>query len=276
MRRFGAKGLAVGEKFRDLFRPLPIEDAAGGANVTQFARCFWKFVFRAGILAGLVTFAVQKASSMVGQKDSGSDSTEPRRTRALPGDRATLWEITGGWRPYLKAVAADVLGGQVVGKVDPSDIVQAALVAAMQGVSGFRGKTVQDWQAWIVAIVRNEARQVQRHWHRDRRDVECEQALALGSKAEQPLAGSDSSPSQLAMRRERASQLMLAISQLDADDRQIIELRHFGGLSHEEAAAQMERTPAAARKLWGRALARLRAKLEDDNSSVLDKPLSSS
>ncbi len=207
---------------------------------------------------------------MVGQKDSGSDSTQPRRSRALPGDRAALWEITGGWRPYLKAVAADVLGGQVVGKVDPSDIVQAALAAAMQEVSGFRGNTIQDWQAWIVAIVRNEARQVQRHWRRERRDVECEQALALGSRAEQPLATPDSSPSQQALRRERASQLMLAISRLDADDRQIIELRHFGGLSHEEAAAKMGRTPAAARKLWGRALSRLRAKLEEDNSSVLD------
>jgi len=84
-------------------------------NVTHFARCFCKPVHRAGILARVVTFAVQKASSMVGQKDSGSDSTESRRSRALPGDRAALWEITGGWRPDLNVVAADVLEGQIGG-----------------------------------------------------------------------------------------------------------------------------------------------------------------
>jgi len=208
--------------------------------------------------------------------DSGSNCTQPRFSAALPDNRAALWEITGAWRPYLKAVAGDVLGGQVAGKVDPSDIVQTALVAAMQGISGFRGKTVQDWQAWIIAIVRNEARQVHRHWCRERRNVECEKALAVGSGADLPLAAADSSPSSRALRRERATQLLLAISQLGPDDRQIIELRHFGGLSHEEAASRMGRTPAATRKLWGRALERLRTKLEGDNSGVLNPaPLAS-
>jgi RNA polymerase sigma-70 factor, ECF subfamily len=208
----------------------------------------------------------------MGQQDSGSDDAEPRSSRALPGDRAALWEITGAWRPYLKAVAADVLGQQVVAKVDPSDIVQAALAAALQGIAGFRGKTIQDWQAWVVAIVRNEARQVQRHWRRGRRDVEFEQALAIGSDAEHPLAARDSSPSHVAMRRERAARLLGAIHQLGPDDRKIIELRHFGGLSHEEAAAQMGRTAAAARQLWGRALARLRAKLQEDSSGASQAP----
>jgi RNA polymerase sigma-70 factor (ECF subfamily) len=102
--------------------------------------------------------------------------------------------------------------------------------------------------------------------------VECEQALAMGSGAELPLATADSSPSHVALRRERAARLLLAISQLGLDDRQIIELRHFGGLSHEEAASRMGRTPAAARKLWGRALIRLREKLENDNSSLGHPP----
>jgi RNA polymerase sigma-70 factor (ECF subfamily) len=204
----------------------------------------------------------------MGREVFGSAGKQSCNSAAFPGDREALWELTGAWRPYLKAVASDVLGNNVVGKVDPSDIVQAALMAAMQGIAGFRGNTAADWQAWIVAIVRNEARQAQRHWRRQRRDVECEQAVALESNVQQPLAGPDSSPSHRALRRERASRLLLAISQLGADDRQIIELRHFRGLSHEDAAQQMGKSSAAVRKLWGRALAHLREKLEGDYSSL--------
>jgi RNA polymerase sigma-70 factor (ECF subfamily) len=204
----------------------------------------------------------------MGREVFDSGGTSAHFSAALPGDRDALLEITGAWRPYLKAVAADVLGGNVAAKVDPSDIVQAALVAAMQGITAFRGNTVQDWQAWIVAIVRNEARQVQRHWRRRRRDVECEQAAPVGSSIQQPLAAPDSSPSHRALRRERASRLLAAVSQLSEEDRQIIELRHFRGLSHEQAAQQMGKNPAAVRKLWGRALARLREKLGGDYSSL--------
>jgi RNA polymerase sigma-70 factor (ECF subfamily) len=233
--------------------------------VTVWKR-IWILGYRDIILASLVTSAAQKASSGMGHPHSGSNPKEPRHV--VPRDPASFWEMTCDWRPYLKAVAAGVLDDDVVRKVDPSDVVQTALVAAVEGLAAFRGQTIQEWQAWIIAIVRNEARQVRRHWRRQRRDVECEQPLPDGSEAGPRLAATESSPSFNAMRRERASRLLIAISKLGPQDQKIIELRHFAGLSHEETAARMGKSPAAVRKLWGRALARLREKLNAEQSSV--------
>ena len=114
---------------------------------------------------------------MVGQKDSGSDSTEPRRSRALPGDRAALWEITGGWRPYLKAVAVDVLGGQVVGKVDPSDVVQETLLRAFRHQDQCRAETDAQRAAWLRAILATTLAELMRRYSAQQRDLAVERSL---------------------------------------------------------------------------------------------------
>jgi RNA polymerase sigma-70 factor (ECF subfamily) len=48
------------------------------------------------------------------------------------------------------------------------------------------------------------------------------------------------------------------VERLPEDRRRVIALRHEEGLSFDEIAQRMGRTPAAVRKLWFRAVARLR------------------
>jgi RNA polymerase sigma-70 factor (ECF subfamily) len=63
------------------------------------------------------------------------------------------------------------------------------------------------------------------------------------------------------MSRERAQALQRALSQLPEEYRRVITLRHYEEQSFEEIGKQMERSTDAARKLWARAIERLRQEL---------------
>ncbi len=187
--------------------------------------------------------------------------------RARDGDRDALWEAVEGLRPYLRAVARSVLGGRLDGKVDVADVVQQSLLAAIERFDQFRGESAGEWQQWLVTIVRNEARNLLRFWHQDRRNLAAENAVAGSmmqidgsTEGEKPrLAAPEPTPSRQAATRQEAMQLLEAIDRLPAEYREVLRLRHFDGLSHREIAARTGKTDAAIRQLWVRALKHLRA-----------------
>lgn len=185
--------------------------------------------------------------------------------RARDGDRDALWEAVDGLRPYLRAVARSVLGGRLDGKVDVADVVQQSLLAAIERFDQFRGESAGEWQQWLVTIVRNEARNLLRFWHQDRRNLAAENAVAGsmmqtdGSEGEKPrLPALQPTPSRQAATRQEAMQLLEAIDRLPAEYREVLRLRHFEGLSHRQIAARTGKSDAAIRQLWVRALKHLR------------------
>ena len=72
------------------------------------------------------------------------------------------------------------------------------------------------------------------------------------------LLGGDRPPSEQARRAELADGVRRALARLDDDDRAILLLRPFEGLSNRQAAEVLGIEPAAASKRFGRALLRLR------------------
>ncbi|MBI3467061.1 MAG: sigma-70 family RNA polymerase sigma factor [Planctomycetes bacterium] len=166
-------------------------------------------------------------------------------------------------RPYLKQVAGRLLAGGLAGKVDASDVVQQALVAAAERFEQFRGTTAAQWQGWLVAIVRNETLNLQRFWHQECRDVGRDEVL-LPSTMNQEAASGRCTPSEIAIRRERAVRLTAAIERLPAEYRQVIELRNSQGLAYSEIASRLGRSEDAVRQMWVRALQRLRRDLGDE------------
>ena len=76
------------------------------------------------------------------------------------------------------------------------------------------------------------------------------------------LISPQSSPSHQAARRELAVLLADALQRLPEDYRETIVLRHLEGLTFPEVAGRMGRTEDSVKKLWARALARLRRALE--------------
>ena len=199
-------------------------------------------------------------------REARDEAIRDALVRARAGERDALWEAVEGLRPYLRAVARSILGGRLEGKVDVADVVQQSLLAAIERFDQFRGETPGEWQQWLVTIVRNEARNLLRFWHQDRRNVAAESPVAgsmvetgKGDEGEKPrLPAPEPTPSRQVATRQEAMQLLEAIDRLPADYREVLRLRHFEGLSHKAIARRLGKTDAAVRQLWVRALALLR------------------
>ncbi len=102
---------------------------------------------------------------------SSPDESAHLLRAAQNGDDSALWRLTEQMRPYLKAVVGRSVGQGFRGKFDDSDVVQQSLARAVSRFGEFEGKTVEQWQAWLVAITSNEAKNSLRYWRQQRRDA---------------------------------------------------------------------------------------------------------
>ncbi len=70
-------------------------------------------------------------------------------------------------------------------------------------------------------------------------------------------------PGTRAVAAEEAAMLMEAMKQLPQEYRDVIQFRNWDQLSFEDIGNRMGRSPEAVRKLWGRAIKRLQAIIEE-------------
>lgn len=180
------------------------------------------------------------------------------------GDHEARGQLLELYRNYLRLLARLQIGRRLQGKADPSDLVQDAFLAAQREFEQFRGNTEGELVDWLRQILASKLVDLARRYlSTRRRDVRLERqfveevdgsAAALGMA----LAQAGSSPSEAAVRRERAVLLADAIKSLPADYGEVIILRHLEGLSLSDVAARMDRTLDSVKKLWVRGIAKLR------------------
>jgi RNA polymerase sigma-70 factor (ECF subfamily) len=168
------------------------------------------------------------------------------------------------YRNYLELLARMHIGRRLQGKVDAADLVQETFLAAHRDFAQFRGTTEGEVVAWLRRILTaNLVDLVRRYCGAQRRDVRLERQL--GDEVDQSsrdiarvLVAKDSSPSQRAARRKQAVLLADALTALPADYGEVIVLHHLQGLDFPDVARRMGRSLDSVKKLWIRALARLR------------------
>jgi RNA polymerase sigma-70 factor (ECF subfamily) len=175
-------------------------------------------------------------------------------------------------RNYLRLLAGVQLAPHLRGKLDPSDVVQQALLRAHQKRDQFRGQGPAEEAGWLRAILASVLAETVRAFGRQQRDVGRERALEAGveessARIEAWLAADQSSPSEAAQRREEVSLLGKALAGLPEDQKQAVELRHLHGLAVAEIAAQMGRTEPAVAGLLRRGLKRLRELLAEGSEA---------
>lgn len=186
---------------------------------------------------------------------------------ARSGSSDALGRLLERYRRYLDLLARLEIDRRLQGKLDPSDVVQETFLEAYRDFAQFRGSTEPEVLGWLRQIlVSNLANQARRYLGTRGRDVRLERDLAVevdesSRLLDRGLIAPSSSPSQQAARREQAVLLADALGQLPADYREVIILRHLQGLSFPEVAGRMGRSADAVKKLWARALARLRGLL---------------
>ena len=149
------------------------------------------------------------------------------------------------YRDYLRLLARLQLDPRVRGQLDPSDIVQQAILTAHQKLDQFRGKTDAELAAWLRAILASHLALAARKLGRQDggRAQSLEATLEQSSaRLERCLASEQSSPSDGLMRAERLSQLATALAKLPEDQRTALELRHLRGMAVPEVCEAMGRS----------------------------------
>jgi RNA polymerase sigma-70 factor (ECF subfamily) len=195
--------------------------------------------------------------------------------RARAGDADALAGLVGRYREFVHLLVRSRCDGRLRARVDSSDLVQETLLRVTRHVGQFQGASEEEWRAWLARVAEREViHQYRHHLGAARRDAARDRPLAPpsssggASRLEQWWAGSQSSPSQAALRKERVLVLADALGRLPDDHREVLVLRHLEGLDFPEIAQRMARSHGAVRVLWTRALKKLRDELARDFSDL--------
>lgn len=168
---------------------------------------------------------------------------------ARRGDVAARWGALEACRAYLRLVASMKGWRRGDGGPDTSDVVQNAILDGWRGFSRFDGQTAGQLRAWLRVILIHALIKTRRRPRPAR--PECGSDI-LG------LASSVTSPSALAQRDESRSLIDSALGKLPDHYRAAIRLRLWDDLSFAEIGERLGLSDECARKLYGRAIARLR------------------
>jgi RNA polymerase sigma-70 factor (ECF subfamily) len=202
-----------------------------------------------------------------------SSQSDPRRLleQARHDNQAALGQLLEQYRPYLTLLARVQIGRRLQGKADAGDLVQETFLEAYRHFPGFQGNSEGELLHWVRQILAARvAKLVRRYLRTQRRDVRLERQVAdeLGASSRalgEVVPAPQSTPSERAVRREQAVVLVEALEHLPADYREVLILRHLEERSFAEVAQQMQRSVEAVKKLWARALPRLREVLGESS-----------
>ena len=197
---------------------------------------------------------------------------EPQETTdmlaaARAGSQDALGQTLEACRRYLLLIAQRELAPELQAKGGASDLVQQTFLEAQRDFPRFAGTTEGELLAWLRCILLHNLGKFSRHYRGTRkRGLDREVPLDAGSAAgvqKENLAADSLSPSGHAIAREQTAALERALARLPDDYQRVIHLRYREDRSFEEIAQAMQRSVAAVRKLWARAVERLKEVLEN-------------
>ena len=188
--------------------------------------------------------------------------------QARQGSEVARRQLLHTYRNYLKLLARLRIGHALQAKLDESDLVQETLLYAWRTFESFRGQTEAELMEWLRSILASTTAGHLRHYRTAKRDLTLERQLQHQfDQSSQLLDGAlldrGASPSQDAVRRERARQLADAIEQLSPEHREVIILRHLQGLTFVQIADRLGQSANSIQKVWARALVKLHELLKD-------------
>lgn len=198
---------------------------------------------------------------------SQSSSTSLRLLeQARNGNADSLGLLLRKYFRYLNSLSQGHIDQRIQMRVSPSDIVQETLLEAHRDFKNFVGTSLEEFTGWLRKILFNNlATAIESHLLTAKRDVRKQRSLDEQANSNHTYADFKrslntevSSPSSPLRRDEWLHQLSNAINQLPELQCQVIRMRHFDGLSFNEIATKLGKSPGATRMLWVRAVEKLK------------------
>jgi RNA polymerase sigma factor (sigma-70 family) len=165
--------------------------------------------------------------------------------RARRGDREAYGELVRAYQAIAFRTAYLVAGGAT----EAEDAAQDGFVKAWRALGRFRPGA--PFKPWLLRIVVNEA-------HNRRRSAGRRAHLAIRAAAAEPSGDAAPSPEASVLDAERRATVLAAVNELPDDQRIVVTLRYFAGLSEEEVAETLGIAPGTVKSRTSRALERLR------------------
>jgi RNA polymerase sigma-70 factor, ECF subfamily len=209
--------------------------------------------------------------SVAGQSPISSDF-DALLIVARRGNAPVLGSLLESFQPYLMSIARRELPSSLRGKYDAADLVQETLLEAHRGLEGFHGTDSDALRVWLCGILRHNLMDlIRRYRDASKRSIGREQSRDGGRDSGDPVnveIDPNPTPCTQASAREDIAAIREVLRCLPADEQAVILLRDFESLSYEEIGHRLDRSPEAARKLWGRAILRLRRLLKERRKSA--------
>jgi RNA polymerase sigma-70 factor, ECF subfamily len=173
--------------------------------------------------------------------------------------RGRLLEACGA---FMLQAARQMVSPNLRPKCAPSDLVQETALDAHRDFGQFHGERLEELCAWLRKILLDNAVSARRRYeHAAKREISREISLEASEAVADVLRDDAPSPRSILGRIEKQRHVEAALERLAPDHKSAILLRSRDHLSFAEIGAQMERSEEAARKLWFRAIERLRREM---------------
>lgn len=197
--------------------------------------------------------------------DASSETDELLR-RASGGDQQAVADLFARYRERLRRMVRLRLDRRLLGRVDPSDVLQETYLDVSQRAGEYFDNPRMPFFLWLRLMTGQRLTALHRqHLGAKMRNAGREISLYRGALPQASsvslaaqLLGRLTSASQMAMRAEMQTRLQEVLNSMDPMDREVLALRHFEELSNEETAEVLGIKKAAASKRYLRAFRRLK------------------
>ena len=201
----------------------------------------------------------------------GPDTEELVR-RVGAGDQAAVSQLLDRHRERLRRMVAARLDPRLLARVDPSDVVQEALLKAAQRLPEYARARPLPFYPWLRQLAWDRLVEMhQQHVRAGKRSVTREQADAVLSDQSAlllvaQLVDPGTGPGGQLLRKELRERLHAALAALPAQDREILIMRHLEQLKVSEIAAVLQLSEGAVKMRRLRAIQKLRELLDQEPS----------
>jgi RNA polymerase sigma factor (sigma-70 family) len=189
-----------------------------------------------------------------GRRAAVSSEDAKLAEQAKDGDTAAYGKLVRGHQAVAFRTAYLITGDAS----EAEDAAQEAFVKAYHALWRFRPGA--PFKPWLLTIVANEAK--------NRRKAAGQRAnLALRAAEKDSPSNASLSTEAAVVAAERRSELFAALGGLRQEDRLVIALRYFLGLSEAETAATLECAQGTVKSRLSRAIGRLRERMVKENDA---------
>ncbi|HEY1378417.1 MAG TPA: sigma-70 family RNA polymerase sigma factor [Gemmataceae bacterium] len=193
-----------------------------------------------------------------------SPDTEELLRRTGAGDASARQQLLTRHRDRLRRMVAVRLDPRLAARVDPSDVVQEALIEADRKLDGYLQERPVAYYPWLRQLAWERLVKLhERHVLARKRSVLREEpgGLALPDDSAvllaRRLAGTGTSPSHGLLRQELRERVRAALARLSPADREVLVLRYLEQLPTADIAAVLAVGEGAVKMRHRRALDRL-------------------